>query len=542
MISGAQAMVECLRQEGVSITFGYPGATIAPFFDALSRSAGIRNILTRTEQGAGHSASGYARIQGRPGVCIATSGPGATNLFTALATAYSDSIPLVAITGQVATYQLGRDVFQEVDTTGAAEAFTKYSYLVKSVQDIPRVFKEAFHIASTGRQGPVLIDMPMDIQKQEMDFAYPQGVSIRGYKPTFDGHPMQVRKVAGAIGAAKRPLICSGGGVFSAHAEAQVRQLAEDCSIPVVSTMMGIGVLPPGHPLFYGMVGQSGIAVANRALMESDLLILVGARVGDRAVLSPEHLESNATVVHIDIDAAEIGKNLGTTIPLVGDAAQVLTQLIQKKPRGDWADWVAELDVQKAEVRAKRLARRPKSENTIEPNAFVRLLCANLPEGTIYVADVGQNQIWSAKNFSAHGRFMTTGGMGTMGYSIPAAIGAKLCAPDKTVLAVCGDGSFQMSMNELATMRQHGAPIKVIVMRNGVLGMVREIQHAAYGGQESAIDLSGSPDFGTIAAAYGMAHSCIHSIEEAEGALAEMLKNEDAYLLECVVDPREVTA
>lgn len=340
MISGAQAMVKCLENEGVTVAFGYPGAAICPFYDSLRQSTVIRHVLTRNEQSAGHAASGYARITGKPGVCIATSGPGATNLFTAIATAYSDSIPLVAITGQVPTAQLGRDVFQEVDTTGAAEPFTKYTYLVKDVKDIPRVFKEAFYIAGSGRQGPVLIDMPMDVQQQLLEFQYPETVDIRGYKPRFRGHAVQLKRVAAAIREAKRPLLCAGGGVLSSGAQQQVRQLCELCSMPVVTTMMGIGALPSQHRLNYGMLGQSGSPVANQAVEESDLLILIGARVGDRAVKAPTQLEGSTTIIHIDIDAAEIGKNVGTVLPLVGDAAAVVTQLIDQDPVGEWHRWI----------------------------------------------------------------------------------------------------------------------------------------------------------------------------------------------------------
>lgn len=533
-------MVECLRAEGIPLVFGYPGATIAPFYDRLAASD-IRHVLTRTEQGAGHAASGWARTTGGVGVCVATSGPGATNLFTAIATAYSDSIPLVAITGQVATYQLGRDVFQEVDTTGAAEPFTKHCYLVKDAAELPRVFREAFHIASTGRKGPVLIDVPVDVQKQELDFSYPRDVNIRGYKPRFEGHPLQVRRVAEALRSAQRPLLCCGGGVFLAGATEQVKALSEEAGIPVVSTMMGIGVLPPGHPLYYGMLGQTGLRTANTAIRETDLLVLVGARVGDRAITQPGHLENNSTVVHIDIDSAEIGKNVGTTIPLVGDCARVLEQLMDCGIGGDRSGWTTRLDDLRTKERDALLGRRYEYEG-VDPARFVRTLCEQLPEDSTYVADVGQNQIWSARNFCARGRFLTTGGMGTMGYAIPAAVGAKLADPARTVLAVCGDGSFQMSMNELATMRQHGGNIKVVVMRNGVLGMVKEIQKNSYGGRDSGIDLAGSPDFGLIAAAYGLEYRLAATTDEAEAAAADMLADEKPFLLECVVDSREGTS
>lgn len=537
MISGAQAMVKCLENEGVTVAFGYPGAAICPFYDSLRQSTVIRHVLTRNEQSAGHAASGYARITGKPGVCIATSGPGATNLFTAIATAYSDSIPLVAITGQVPTAQLGRDVFQEVDTTGAAEPFTKYTYLVKDVKDIPRVFKEAFYIAGSGRQGPVLIDMPMDVQQQLLEFQYPETVDIRGYKPRFRGHAVQLKRVAAAIREAKRPLLCAGGGVLSSGAQQQVRQLCELCSMPVVTTMMGIGALPSQHRLNYGMLGQSGSPVANQAVEESDLLILIGARVGDRAVKAPTQLEGSTTIIHIDIDAAEIGKNVGTVLPLVGDAAAVVTQLIDQDPVGEWHRWIEWLNGQREKIAQKEMRPGP-----VDPKAFVRMLSNAMDDDAIYVADVGQNQIWSARNHNLRaGRFLTTGGMGTMGYSIPAAVGAKLAAPEKQVVAVCGDGSFQMSMMELATAVQHDVPVKLVVMRNGYLGMVREIQQNSYGDREIAVSLDGSPDICKIAQAYGIQANRLSLMENAREEIEKLLSAPGPALLECVVDYKEAT-
>ena len=513
MISGAQAMVKCLEAEGISVVFGYPGAAICPFYDCLGQSS-IRHILTRNEQNAGHAASGYARVTGKPAVCVATSGPGATNLFTAIATAYADSIPLVAITGQVETGLLGRDVFQEVDTTGAAEPFTKYSYLVKDASDIPRVFKEAFYIASTGRRGPVLIDMPVDVQRQLINFRYPQEASIRGYKPRFRGHAVQVKRVAEAIRAAKRPLLCVGGGAIAAGAQKQVRALCEAVSLPAVSTLLGIGALPAGHPLYFGMLGQSGGCAANEAVAESDLLIILGARADNRAMAKPDQIEAATAVVHIDIDAAEIGKNLGTTIPLVGDAAAVLEQLLEQSPRGEWGKWLEWLRARRAREAAPAAA--PPRAGCVDPEAFVRLLSAKMEPDAIYVSDVGQNQIWSAKNCAVRdGLFLTTGGMGTMGYALPAALGAKLACPGRQVVAVCGDGAFQMAMMELATANQHGVPVKLVVMRNDMLGMVREIQQREYRGRETAVALAGGPEIGGIAGAYGVPFDRIDSMEEA---------------------------
>lgn len=538
MITGAQAMVNCLQAEQVSLVFGYPGAAICPFYDSLSESS-IRHILTRTEQNAGHAASGYARITGKPAVCVATSGPGATNLFTAIATAYMDSIPLVAITGQVPTDLLGRDVFQEVDTTGSVEPFTKYTYLVKDAADIPRVFKEAFYLASTGRKGPVLIDMPVDIQRQMIDFHYPKQVDIRGYKPRIKGHPIQIRRVAEAIRSAERPLLCVGGGVFASGAQAAVRKLCEQCKLPAVTTLMGLGVLPTTHPLFFGMLGQSGSMAANHAVERSDLLILIGARVGDRAVSSPKTLESMTTVVHIDIDSAEIGKNLGTTIPLVGDAKNVAEQLIEQDVAGEWSGWLEWLQTQ----REKANSVRPQDKNGyINPSTFLKQLSERMEDDAIYVADVGENQIWSANNIRiTNGRFLTTGGMGTMGYALPAAIGAKLAAPEKQVVTVCGDGSFQMVMMELATANQHNVPVKLVIMQNGYLGLVREIQQNQYGGREMAVSLDGSPDFCKIAQAYGVPCARIQAMDEIPAAVDALLKKDESYVLVCTIDPREGT-
>ena len=539
MISGAQAMVKCLEAEGISVVFGYPGAAICPFYDCLGQSS-IRHILTRNEQNAGHAASGYARVTGKPAVCVATSGPGATNLFTAIATAYADSIPLIAITGQVETGLLGRDVFQEVDTTGAAEPFTKYSYLVKDASDIPRVFKEAFYIASTGRRGPVLIDMPVDVQRQLINFRYPQEASIRGYKPRFRGHAVQVKRVAEAIRAAKRPLLCVGGGAIAAGAQKQVRALCEAVSLPAVSTLMGIGALPAGHPLYFGMLGQSGGCAANEAVAESDLLIILGARADNRAMAKPDQIEAATAVVHIDIDAAEIGKNLGTTIPLVGDAAAVLEQLLEQSPCGEWGKWLEWLRARRAREAAPAAA--PPRAGCVDPEAFVRLLSAKMDPDAIYVSDVGQNQIWSAKNCAVRdGLFLTTGGMGTMGYALPAALGAKLACPGRQVVAVCGDGAFQMAMMELATANQHGVPVKLVVMRNDMLGMVREIQQREYRGRETAVALAGGPEIGGIAGAYGVPFDRIDSMEEAGAAVERFLAADGSYILECVVDPREET-
>ena len=374
-MTGAQAMVKCLEKEGVSVVFGYPGVAICPFFNSIYDSE-IERVLVRTEQNAGHAASGYARVTGEVGVCVATSGPGATNLITGIATAYADSIPMVAITGQVSSELIGRDVFQEADITGAVESFVKYSYLVKDVKDIPRVFKEAFYIASTGRKGPVLIDMPIDIQNQMLDFEYPKEVSLRTYKPTVKGHAVQIKKVIEALKTAKQPVICVGGGVLLSGAEEEVQKFSAAHSIPVVNTMMGMGVMPSDHPMYFGMVGNNGKAYANLAMNNSDLLIMMGARVADRAISQPELVTENTVVVHIDVDPAEIGKNMGPSIPIVGDIKHILQDFQKHEFQGDYGQWITQLQTWKQE---KAVKRNPKA-GYVDPAEFVRLLSENMEE------------------------------------------------------------------------------------------------------------------------------------------------------------------
>ena len=535
MITGAEAIVRCLENEGVEVIFGYPGATICPLYDKLTKSS-IRHILVRHEQHAGHEASGYARIKKKPGVCMTTSGPGATNLITALATAYMDSVPLVAITGQVSSELLGRDVFQEADITGAAEPFTKYSYLVKNASELPRIIKEAFHIASTGRPGPVLIDIPVNVQNERIDFYQPETVDLRGYKPTIKGHAGQIKRLTRAINNAARPVICVGGGIFAAGGQEALVKFCEGINIPVVSTMMGIGAIQTAHPLYMGMLGMHGKSIANKAITNSDLLIIIGARVSDRAVLLPANVSKNTKIAHIDIDPAEIGKNLDTFIPVVGDAKEILLQVMETEPERKSNDWTDQL---KSEREKLTLDYGPR-KNGINPKAFVNLFSRALPDDHIYCADVGQNQIWSAGNCEIRtGRFLTSGGMGTMGYSIPAAIGAKLADPEKTVVAVCGDGSFQMQMMELGTICQHRVDVKIVVMKNNKLGLVKEIQKKSYKNNQSAVDLSGSPDILAIAAAYGIPAERLDSMDEANDAIAKMLNHKGVYLLECVVDEDE---
>ena len=535
MTTGALAMVRCLELEGVKTAFGYPGAAICPFYDALAGSP-IHHVLVRTEQNAAHAASGYARISGEVGVCIATSGPGATNLLTGIASAYMDSIPLVVITGQVRSDLLGRDVFQEADITGAAEPFTKHSYIVSRASDIPRIFKEAFHIASTGRPGPVLIDVPIDMQQKSIpDFDYSRPVDILGYKPRVQGHSLQIKKAVDALRTCKRPVICVGGGVFSAGAQKELCAFIEKLNLPAISTMMGIGALPTAHPLNLGMLGSHGCAPANKAIRDADLVIMAGARVGDRAVAAPGQVATRAKVIHIDVDPAEIGKNMPAHIPIVGDLKHVLEELTKHVDCQAPQEWVQAVTERKKRYAAKAIE---PVEGFVEPKTFMHALARRMEADGILCADVGQNQIWSANHFEIRqGRFLTSGGMGTMGYSVPCAVGAKSAAPGRQVCAVCGDGSFQMSMMELGTICQEGLGVKIIIMRNTRLGMVRELQDNLYKGVHSAVYLDGSPDFAKIAEAYGIRSRTVSSNEEAAGALEEMWADDKPYLLVCQVSP-----
>lgn len=528
-------MVRCLELEGVKTAFGYPGAAICPFYDALAGSP-IHHVLVRTEQNAAHAASGYARISGEVGVCIATSGPGATNLLTGIASAYMDSIPLVVITGQVRSDLLGRDVFQEADITGAAEPFTKHSYIVSRASDIPRIFKEAFHIASTGRPGPVLIDVPIDMQQKSIpDFDYSRPVDIIGYKPRVQGHSLQIKKAVDALRTCKRPVICVGGGVFSAGAQKELCAFIEKLNLPAISTMMGIGALPTAHPLNLGMLGSHGCAPANKAIRDADLVIMAGARVGDRAVAAPGQVATRAKVIHIDVDPAEIGKNMPAHIPIVGDLKHVLEELTKHVDCQAPQEWVQAVTERKKRYAAKAIE---PVEGFVEPKTFMHALARRMEADGILCADVGQNQIWSANHFEIRqGRFLTSGGMGTMGYSVPCAVGAKSAAPGRQVCAVCGDGSFQMSMMELGTICQEGLGVKIIIMRNTRLGMVRELQDNLYKGVHSAVYLDGSPDFAKIAEAYGIRSRTVSSNEEAAGALEEMWADDKPYLLVCQVSP-----
>ncbi len=474
-MTGAQAMIKALENEGVKTVFGYPGAAVMPFYDALLVSR-IRHVLTRCEQGAAHAASGYSRVTGQTGVCIATSGPGATNLITGIATAYMDSIPLIAITGQVALNLIGSDSFQEVDITGATSPFTKHNYLVKSAADLPRIIKEAFYLASTGRPGPVLIDVPVDVQSASIDELQPATINLPGYHLPAGEIETQFGEIATLLQTSKSPMICAGGGIISSQSAGLLRRTAERFGIPVVTTMMGIGSIPYNHPLYLGTLGSHGTFAANYALSQADLVILIGARVGNRAMGAAEEIARRAKIIHVDIDPAEIGKNIRPHVSLVTDARRFLEVLFRLEGIPDYGEWVNSLQTIKKTRCYDTFLNQ--GSDTIHPPTLMRLMGLAAGPDAIITTEVGQNQIWVANHypFINPRTFITSGGMGTMGYGLPSALGAKVARPDQTVIAVSGDGSLQMLLQEFGTVKQEKAAIKFVLLNNSRLGMVHEMQ------------------------------------------------------------------
>lgn len=541
-MTGAEMAVKTLEKNGVKVVFGYPGAANAPLIDKLSFSS-IKHILTRNEQGASHMASGYARVTKQAGVCTATSGPGATNLITGIATAYMDSVPMIALTGQVGTKLIGKDAFQEVDITGATLPFTKHSYLIKDGLEIPKVINEAFHIANTGRPGPVLIDFPMDLLKMEFD--YPdeeEEVNIRGYKLISKANESQIKKVAEAIMGAKKPVILAGGGIVISDAMDEFRKFVDITDIPVVATMMGIGTIPTDHPRYYGMIGSHGVKRANMIFNRADLVVVMGSRLGDRTVANVKSLEEGNKLIHIDIDPAEIGKNTQPYIPVVGDIKDVLEQLtpLVSDYKADSA-WTDETE----EVRS-RFTHIPFSENNgfVNPKYFLKVLSEKTNSDVYVSTEVGQNQIWTSNNFTfkTPRSLLTSGGFGTMGYGLPAAIGASVAAQgEKKVIAVMGDGSFQMDLTELGTMMQWDIPVKMVLFQNKRLGMVHEHQYLLYKSNYQAVNIEASPDFAMLAKAYGIESGVVTENSDVSEAIDKMMADDKSYLLIVNVSPFEPT-
>lgn len=531
LLNGAQILLRCLKEEGVDTIFGYPGGAVLPIYDALYDSD-IRHILTRHEQGAAHAADGYARVSGKVGVCIATSGPGATNLVTGIATAYMDSIPMVCFTGQVATPLLGRDAFQEADITGITLPITKHNYLVERTEDVARVVKEAFYIARTNRPGPVVVDLPKDVMEGTIDFKPVEGeVNIRSYRVLKGFNSGQVVAAVDLIKNAQQPVIYAGGGVIASNASQELRELAEKRKIPVTTTLMGMGSFPANHYLSLGMLGMHGTRYANYAVGECDVLVAVGVRFDDRVTGKIETFASHARIIHIDIDAAEIGKNVDVDVPIVGRVKEVLQAINQRlEPVDGMSEWHRTIERWKREY---PLRYGPSCEGRIMPQHVVEKIYDLTQGEAIITTEVGQNQMWAAQyyKFKHPRRFLSSGGLGTMGYGFPAAIGAKIACPDLPVIDIAGDGSIQMNIQELATAVSYKLPIVVCILNNQFLGMVRQWQGLFYGGRYSYTDISYQPDFVKLAEAYGAVGMRVKEDKEVDAALVEALKVDDRPVL-----------
>lgn len=531
-LSGAEILVQSLVQEGVEVVFGYPGGAVLEIYDKILDSP-IRHYLVRHEQGAAHAADGYARTTGKPGVCFATSGPGATNLVTGIATAYMDSVPLVAITGQVATGLLGTDAFQEADITGITLPITKHNYLVKKVEDLPIVIKEAFHIATTGRPGPVLVDLPKDVTMATTVFQYPDRVDLPSYKPTLNGHPRQIERAVAELLAASKPLLYVGGGAISGRASAALTKLVELMPMPVTATLMGLGAFPSTDPKFVGMLGMHGTVAANYATLEADLVIAVGARFDDRVTGHLPSFAPKARIIHIDIDPAEIGKNVAVDIPIVGDTGLILADIVDAlaacgsesvdKKAAVREEWLKKVLGWKAEYPLRYGP--PESPSGLAPQFVVEELYRQTNGDAIVTTEVGQNQMWTAQffQFDQPRSLASSGGLGTMGYGLPAAIGAQIGNPGRTVINVSGDGSFLMNVQELATAAQYGIPIKVAILNNQFLGMVRQWQELFYDHRYSQSCLRSNPDNVKIAEAFGAVGFRATNAQETKDVIAEAL-------------------
>jgi acetolactate synthase I/II/III large subunit len=542
---GSDAILRALELEGVDIAFGIPGGAILPTYDAMARGTSVRHVLARHEQGAGHMAEGYARASGRTGVAIATSGPGATNLVTAIADAWMDSTPLVCITGQVRSNLIGTDAFQEIDITGITMPIVKHSWLVQEVGELPGVLKAAFHVARTGRQGPVLVDVAKDVQEAELDFEYPDDVDLPGWKPPRKVHPRQVREAALAIAVAQRPIVYAGGGVLNADACAELRELVDSAQLPAVVTLMGKGCLPDSHPLNYGPPGMHGSKYANWALNKADLVIAVGSRFDDRVTGKLSAFAPGAKVIHFDIDAAEVGKIRHAEIPIVGPLKLALAQLsgelkaLQRPPQH--LPWLRQL----ADWRRQFPYRYAKADGVLKPQTAVealRDLAARWDDDVVWTTGVGQHQMWAMQYIQCEKprSFITSGGLGTMGYGLPAAIGAKAARPDATVVCIDGDGCFQMTCQELATASLERLPVVAVVLNNGWLGMVRQWQEMFYAERFAQTHLTHAvPDYAQLAEAYGCAGFTVESEDQLEDALASAFEAGRSAVVDVRCDPEE---
>ncbi len=545
-MTGAQIIVESLKREGVEVIFGYPGGAVIDIYDELYKTPEIKHVLVRHEQGAAHAADGFARSTGKVGVCLVTSGPGATNTVTGIATAYMDSIPVVILTGQVPTKLIGNDAFQEVDITGITRPCTKHNFLVKRTEDLPRILKAAFHIARTGRPGPVLVDLPKDVQQGKAEFHWPEEIRLRSYNPVYDPHPRQVERAYRLLESATRPVILVGGGVISSGAHEEVRELAEGLHLPVTRTLMGLGGFPGTHPQSLGMLGMHGTYYANMAVANSDLILAVGARFDDRVTGKVDAFAPMAKIIHIDIDPTSIQKNVRVDVPIVGDCKRALEKLLQivtevARPEKIWKEQFKEWWEQ-IEIWKKRYPLSYKQEGeTIKPQYVIEKLYELTKGKAIISTEVGQNQMWTAQyyKFDQPRTLITSGGLGTMGFGFPAAIGAQMGNPDKLVIDVAGDGSIQMNIQEMATAMDQGLPIKIIILNNGYLGMVRQWQELFYERRYSAVKFQVIPDFVKLAEAYGALGLRATKVDEVEPVLKQALESKRLTLVDIHIAPEE---
>ena len=543
MINGARILLECLHRVGVTDIFGYPGGAVIPIYDEIYSFDKIKHYFARHEQGAVHAADGYARVSGKVGVCLATSGPGATNLVTGIMTAHMDSIPLLAITGQVRSNLLGRDAFQETDIVGITVPITKVNYLVQSIKDIPKIIKEAYFIASTGRPGPVLVDIPNDIQQQEISYEefnrlFDKEVKLEGYDPTYVGHPVQIKRALSLIKKAKKPLIIAGAGVIKSGASKELLELVNKTDMPVATTLLGLGGFPENHELSLGMLGMHGTVPANFATDEADLVIAAGIRFDDRIAGNPSKFCEHAKIIHIDIDPAEIDKNKKVDVPIVGDLKNVLAEInkeLEPKKHTEWTDKVKEWKNEYP------LAHRNVGEDKLLPQEVLKAVNDILDGDAIVVTDVGQHQMWAAQylTFKNPDTIVTSGGAGTMGFGVPAAMGAQVGAKDKKVVLIVGDGGFQMTLEEIMMIRQYNLPVKIVLINNSFLGMVRQWQELFKDRRYSFVELECNPDFVKIAEAYGIKSERLKTKEDLKNRLKDLILSDEGAIIDCIVEKEE---